>query len=240
LEGSKTDKEKEVLTGEKKASVLNYNYCYGNKKELIEQFNDVKMLNQKVTRTVAHIIISFAPGDKVSDNQMVEISSKLALKMGFDKHQYLAVKHNDTPTHNHLHIVLNRISFEGKTLSDSNNYKKIAEFCREMELEYKLQQVLSPSRFLSKHENKIPRSDARIEDCKKLVGEALLKSKDWDEFKYKLLSKGIMVEKGRGVTFIDEKKVRIKGSKIGFSFDKIDKHFSIKEPELKKSNSISL
>lgn len=227
---TKVEKEKFAETGIEKATVLKYNYCYGDRNELTQQFNDVKNLNQKMNRAVAHIILSFAQEDEVSNNQMIEIAHKLSIKMGFEKNQYLLVKHNDVG--NHLHLVLNRTSFEGKTLSDSNNYKMIAEFCREMELEYNFRKVLSPKRFLPKDQRDIPREDVRVLKCKAIINEALNHSTDWDELQYKLLAKGITMEKGRGVAFIDDKNVRIKGSKIGYSFDKIEKYFQNNENEL--------
>ena len=44
--------------------------------------------------------------------------------------QFIAIMHNDT-NHQHVHIVANRIGFDGKTVSDSNNYKRMADFCRQ-------------------------------------------------------------------------------------------------------------
>ena len=60
-----------------------------------------------------------------------------------------------------MHIVANRIGFDKKTVSDSNNYQKTAAFCRKMELKYNLQQVLSPRRYLSKEQRLLPRNDER-------------------------------------------------------------------------------
>lgn len=230
LQGNKGDQVKQKETGIEKATILKYNYCFGNKKELIEQFNEVKNLNTKVGRAVAHVIISFTHQDKVSNEQMVEIALKFSIKMGFDKNQFLAVKHNDME-HNHLHLVYNRISFEGKTVSDSNNYQKMCAFCREMEIEFGFEKVLSPNRFLPK-EQRVDRKDIRFETCKLIIQQTLNRCKSWDELRYNLLAKGIMMEKGRGIAFIDAKKVRVKGSKIGFSFDRI-------EDLLKKNQNVS-
>ena len=238
--GRKEDQQKFRTQGIQKSTLLSYNLCFGPKNDLIEQFNEVRKLNHKVSRAVSHTIISFAEEDTVSDQQMIEIAFKLSIKMNFDKHQYVAVKHNDTG-HQHLHIVSNRIScFSGKTLSDSNNFKIISGFCREMEKEYGFREVLSPKRFLPKEQRNTPRHDSRFEACKKIVHDVLKDCQNWDDLQYDLLAKGIMMEKGRGVAFIDDKAVRIKGSKIGFSFDRIDallnknqKVFEFNEPSLK-------
>lgn len=57
--------------------------------------------------------------------------------MGFEKNQYIAVEHIDT-NHQHVHIVANRVGFEGGVVSDSNNYRQMAQFCRKMEQQLNL------------------------------------------------------------------------------------------------------
>jgi hypothetical protein len=226
LAARKQDLELLKNTGLQKAVVLKYNNCFGNKNELIDQFNEVKMLNHKVSRAVLHLILSFDSQDNVRDSQMVEIVAKLEKKMGFDKHQYVAVSHNDTD-HRHIHLIINRISLERKTLKDSNDYKVVAEFSRQIELEYGFRQVLSPRRFLTKEDREKPRMDKRIEAFKELIRlEVIPKSKNWDDFQYNLIAKGATMIKGRGLLFVDEKGVRIKASKIGLSILQIENSFS--------------
>lgn len=41
-----------------------------------------------------------------------------------------------------MHVIANRIGFDKKTVSDSNNYQKTASFFRKMELKFNLRQVL--------------------------------------------------------------------------------------------------
>ena len=69
--------------------------------------------------------------------------------LGFENNQYVAIFHKDTE-HPHIHIVANRVGYDGKTVSDSNNYQKIARLCRKLELKHELKQVLSPNAFLPK------------------------------------------------------------------------------------------
>jgi len=71
---------------------------------------------------------------------MVEECGK---QLGFENNQYIAIHHIDTD-HQHIHIVANRVGFDGKTVRDSRNYQKIASYCRKMELKYELKQVLLP------------------------------------------------------------------------------------------------
>ncbi len=96
-----------------------------------------------------------------------------AKEMGFENNQYIAVSHIDTQ-HQHLYIVVNRVGYDGKVVSDSQNYKKIAAYCRKMEIRYDLKQVLSPRRYLKPEQRNIPRIDGRKEKLRVHIRECLL------------------------------------------------------------------
>ena len=151
-----------------------------------------------------------------------EMAEDCAKHFGFDKNQFIAVSHADT-SHQHLHIIANRIGFDKKTVSDSNNYKKMAAWCREMEQKYNLQQVLSPRKFLSKEMRQIPRSDARKTTLKNDISECLVSSKNYHEFEALMKQKSYQVIKSRGIAFVDNKGVYVKGSELGYSLATIEK-----------------
>lgn len=134
------------------------------------------------------------------------------------------IKENDTSSHQHFHIVANRINFEGKTsVSDSNSYRRMSEFFRKMELKYQLQQTLSPRVFLPKNQRLIPRNDKRKTTMKERIEEQVYQSKSVDEFMERLKYLGVDTIKSRGISFIDDKGVKLKGSEIGFSLAKVEK-----------------
>ena len=150
LNDKKQEPGKELVMKDR-AEVIMFNQCFGNQKELIDQFNAVRQLNPNLSKPVLHVTLSLALEDRLSKDKLMEMCEQCAREMGFEKNQYIAAKHIDTG-HLHLHIVANRIGFDGRTVSDSNNYKKIAAYCRKMELKYELKQVLSPRKFLSKEQ----------------------------------------------------------------------------------------
>lgn len=205
-----------------RAELISFNQCFGDKKELIEQFNQVRFLNPKLAKPVMHVILSLSPGETLNENTLLAMVEDCAKDLGFEKNQYIAVTHNDTG-HLHLHIVVNRIGFDGKTLSDSNNFKKIAACCRKMELQYNLQKVLSPRAFQPKEGRNIPRLDSRKEAMKTDIRISLLESYSYEEFESLLKQKGYEVIKARGIAFRDGKKMYAKGSELGFSLSKIEK-----------------
>lgn len=206
---------------EDRAKVIWYNQCFGSDKELIRQFHEVRLLNQKVAKPVLHITLSLVPGEEMTKEQWANIAESCAHHFGFAANQYVAILHHDT-THQHLHIVANRIGFNGKTVSDSNSYQKMALCCRKMERENNLQQVLSPTRFLPKEQRQMPRIDQRKEQLKESIKECLASSHSYGQFEERMQAMGYKISKGRGIAFTDEKEVKVKGSEVGYSWSRVE------------------
>ncbi len=205
-----------------RAEVLLFNQCFGDQKELIQQFNDVRNLNPKLSKPVMHITLSLAPGENLSKDKLMEMSQACAKDMGFENNQYVAILHRDT-SHQHIHIVANRIGYDRRTVSDSNSYKKIADYCRKMELRYGLKQVLSPRQFLPKEQRNLPRLDRRKEQLRQHIHQSLKESRNFQEFEQKINEKGYHIIKGRGISFIDDRKVKVKGSELNYSLQTIER-----------------
>ncbi len=205
-----------------RAEVLLFNQCFGNTKELIQQFNETRQLNQKLSKPVLHITLSLAPGERVEKSKLINMVQECSKEFGFENNQFIAITHNDTG-HQHLHIVANRIGFDKKTVSDSNSYKTMAAYCRKMEIKYELQKVLSPKKYLPKELRKMPRTDSRKETIKKDIQDALLVSKTYADFEKQMQQKKYQIMKARGIAFIDKKGVYVKGSEVGYSLATIEK-----------------
>ena len=151
-----------------------------------------------------------------------------AAAFGVAENQYICVLHKDTKEQ-HIHIAANRVGFNGKVASDSNSYKRMASLCRSLEKQYNLQEVLSPRAFLSPKDRLLPRHDQRKERLKQDIRQTLEKVSLYSAFEKQMQALGYKVIKGRGISFIDDKKVKIKGSEVGFSLAKIDRILSIKQ-----------
>jgi hypothetical protein len=205
----------------KQAQVICYNQCFGDRRELIQQFNEVRYLNPKQNRPVLHASLSFAHDDKLSNQDKIDIAQKLAKDLGFAASQYVVIEHHDKK-HQHLHVVANRVGFDAKTVSDSNNYQRMANFCRKMEIEYKLEKVLSPRKFQSQAQRQLPRQDIRKENLKQAVRQALKQSTSLKVFRGLVEQKGYAVEVGRGIAFTDAQQVRFKGSEVGYPMQQIE------------------
>lgn len=220
------------LQHQDRAEVLHYNNCFGDKYELASQFRDVAKLSKRVEKPVIHMSIRLAPGEQLSKNQLVEIGMECAKEFGLTDNQYICVLHKDTKEQ-HIHIAANRVGFDGKVASSSNNYKRMAALCRRLEKQYGLKEVLSPRAFLSPKDRLLPRHDSRKEKLKNDIRQALMMARTYQEFEQKMQALGYKVIKGRGISFIDNKKVKIKGSEVGFAWAKIEKILGIRT-ELEK------
>lgn len=205
-----------------RAEVLLTNYCCGSRGELVEQFRDVRGLNPRVEKPVLHISLSLSPEDHLEPHQFISLVRDLAQEMNFEKHQYLAVRHTDT-AHPHVHILVNRVGLDGKTLKDSNNYRQLASCCRKLEVRYGLKRVLSPRRFLPQELRFLPRRDTRKETLAGHIHRILSTCTSYEAFQSQMSALGYTVLKGRGFAFIDPGGVKTKGSEVGYSLGKIER-----------------
>lgn len=219
---------KDNVQHKNRAEVLAYNQCFGDKHELAEQFNDVRKLSRRVEKPVLHLSLRLAPGETVDKNKLLDIAEEMVKEMGVANNQYLVVQHRDT-NEQHIHIVANRVGYDGKAASSSNNYYKMDKLCRRLEIKHELGQVLSPRQFLPKELRHLPRHDIRKERMKKDIQQSLLTAKHYDDFATRMQSLGYKILKGRGITFIDDKKVIVKGSELGYSLMTIDKILQLKQ-----------
>ncbi|MCD0471473.1 MULTISPECIES: relaxase/mobilization nuclease domain-containing protein [unclassified Flavobacterium] len=216
------------LQHKERAEVLEYNKCFGNKYELTGQFKDVRKLSRRIEKPMLHLTLRLAPEDTLTKEQLREVGRECAKEFGIADNQYICVLHKDTKEQ-HIHIAANRVGFDGKVANDSNSYKRMAELCRRLEKKYGLQEVLSPRAFLSPKDRLLPRHDSRKEKLKADIQQTLKSVSSYLSFERQMRDLGYKVLKGRGISFIDDKKVKIKGSEVGFSLTKIEKILRHKE-----------
>jgi len=225
------DEKKNELVMKDRAEVILYNQCFGNDKELIQQFNEVRQLNPRLSKPVLHITLSLSQGENLPAYKLAEMARDCAQDLGFSNNQFVAVLHKDT-AHPHIHIVANRIGYDGKTVSDGNSYQKIAKLCRKLELKHELKQVLSPNAFLPKELRNYQRLDQRKVQLQVDIKQSLAGAQNYDQFEQKMKALKYDVIKMRGIAFRDQQKVYTKGSEVGYSLATIERILAQKQ-ELK-------
>jgi hypothetical protein len=219
---------KDGVSHKDRAEVLAYHKCFGDKYELTEQFKEVASLSKRCEKPVFHMTVRLAPGDRLSRGQLIALGEDLTKEFGVSENQYLMVYHKDTKQP-HIHIVANRVGLNGRAASDSNSYKRMAAFCRHQEKKFGLKEVLSPRQFLSGRERLLPRQDQRKLKLADDIRQTLQAAGSYREFESRMRELGYQVIKGRGIAFIDPKRVRIKGSEAGFPLSKIEKILALKQ-----------
>jgi hypothetical protein len=119
--------------------------------------------------------------------------------MGFDQHQYAIFRHYDAD-HPHLHILVNRIGYDGKVVSDSKDYQRSEHVLRKLEKQHGLTKVISSrqaqERAMTKNElemmkrTNVPSSKMQLQE---IIKDELSRKPDAAQFIQALESKGINV-----------------------------------------------
>jgi len=123
-----------------KGAVIGKNMVGDTPRELASEFGTVRQLRPGYQNAVVHVSLSAVPGEKLSDEQWREIGETYMMEMGLGDNQYVITRHTDTE-HEHIHIVANRIRFDGEPVNMSNDYQRNDQVMRQIERDYGLQQV---------------------------------------------------------------------------------------------------
>jgi hypothetical protein len=242
-----------VITGSYVSGLLNYleretseiidkNMFGESINELTTEFLLMSELNTRVSRNVKHLMLSFASEDEVSKNDIRKIVKEYLNDIGYKNNQYVAFLHNDTD-HKHVHIVVNKINYEGKNTHISFEKRKSREVIIALEKKYSLTRTALVSKdnekfFDLSYEELKQRLNSKgdvtlKQEAESLVKEALKESKNLEDFIKNLSSKNIRTEINsakNGIVF-EYKEHRFKGSSLSrkdFTYAKIVDYFDNK------------
>lgn len=129
---------------ESKGFLLDTNMGGSTPRALAREFGQIRGLRPELTRPVHHVSIALPPGERLSAEQWQAVGCFYLEGMGFTNNQYVMTRHTDAD-HEHIHILVNRITLDGKLVSDSKDYQRQEQIMRQLEKEYGLTQV-TPSK----------------------------------------------------------------------------------------------
>ena len=192
--------------------------------DIAHDFNLQASMRPNVQKPVCHTILSFSAHDseRLTDATMVKIANEYLHKMGYGDTQSLIVRHRDRQ-HPHLHICINRIGNNGKTISDHNEKYRSTKICRELTERYGLT--------LGKGKKAVNRHRLRGEDKLRYeifdgIKAVLPKSNNWKDFVTDLNKQGIATRfKTKGNTDVVQGIIFEKDG-CSFSGSKIDRSCS--------------
>ena len=184
-----------MLSKEKgKAMVLaSNNIGFTDQNLCVHEFALQASMRPNVQKPVCHTILSFSANDadQLTDDMMIKIANEYLEKMGYADTQSLIVRHSDRQ-HPHLHICINRIGNDGKTISDRNQKYRSTKICRELTERYGLT--------IEEGKQKVNRPRLRGEDKLRYeifdaIKTMLPQSKNWKDFVEGLEQQGIIFAK---------------------------------------------
>ncbi len=139
-----------------RAELLDLNFTVLDPKQVKQEVDLLRSLHPNLNRYVYHTSLNFSveEADQLDNEKLLSIAHDYLKGMGFTGNQFLIFRHYDAE-HPHLHVLANRISFDGSVVSDSNNYKRSEALVKKLEKKYNLRSVeqatsLSPDRASSK------------------------------------------------------------------------------------------
>ncbi|UPK72857.1 relaxase/mobilization nuclease domain-containing protein [Chitinophaga filiformis] len=83
--------------------------------------NDFEMSRQQLPdkrKAVFHGILSFYPGEQLTNEVLTQIGREYLEKLGITNTQYVITKHTDT-NHLHMHIIANLVNNQGRAIRDN-------------------------------------------------------------------------------------------------------------------------
>ncbi len=130
------------VLGKEGATHIGGNVSRYNAAALTHEFTQVSLKRSHLSRSVYHCALSLAPGETLSNATWRNVAQDYLMAMGFENSQYILVQHTDTESHQHVHIVANRVAMDGKTVSDSFDHYRAQSVVRAIEESYNLRPVL--------------------------------------------------------------------------------------------------
>ena len=124
------------------AKILDMTFTSGKEDSIMREVALVRMLRPNLQKYFYHTSLNFPPKENLGDEQMNIIANEYLNNMGFDQHQFAIFRHFDAD-HPHLHILVNRIGYDGKVVSDSKDYQRSEEVLRRLEKQHGLTEVIS-------------------------------------------------------------------------------------------------
>ena len=120
---------------QERVGCLTITNCHSNRPDaaVLEMLNTQAQNTRAQSDKTYHLILSFRPGEHVSDETLRAIESRICEGLGFGEHQRLSVAHHDT-NNLHLHLAINKIHPTRYTLHDPYKvYRTIGRLCDRLE-----------------------------------------------------------------------------------------------------------
>jgi len=124
------------------AKWLDTSFAQHDERTIMNEVKMIRVLRPNLAKYFYHTSVNFPPHENLKDEKMVTIAKDYLEAMGFNQHQYAIFRHFDAD-HPHMHILVNRIGYDGTVLSDSKDYQRSEQILRKLEKQHGLTEVIS-------------------------------------------------------------------------------------------------
>jgi len=212
------------VLNEEKANLLDSNLIVGENAYLIaQQMIRVSELNKRCAQPVSHFSLSFSKEELVNSRIMNSIAKDFLKEMGYkeDNNQSIIAEHTDTE-HQHVHIVANRVGFDGSILDNKYSKSKAVKVAKKLEKKYSILVAVQPAEGIKNSKIAKPERERMAVDLRK----AIANSTTIDEFisncsKFNIEAKPNIASTGKisGFSFqYENSKIKHKASQISNEF----------------------
>lgn len=153
------------------ATLLESSFVRMNEHDVMREIAMVRMLRPNLQKYFYHTSLNFPPEGNFPDKMMVKIAHDYMESMGFGQNQYAIFRHYDVG-HPHIHLMINRIGYDGSVVSDGNDFRRTEDILRRLEKKYRLRPVINsreaPERAATKNELELVRRKNKPSSKQKL------------------------------------------------------------------------
>ncbi|MDC7191502.1 relaxase/mobilization nuclease domain-containing protein [Phocaeicola vulgatus] len=219
-----------ILDKDKNAKVVAFEGLFMENKDTIAMsFNTQSQMNNKVSKPVGHIALSFSKEDepRLTNRVMAGITLEYMERMGIRDTQFFIARHFDKE-HPHVHIAFNRIDNNGNTISDRHERLRSTRICKELTKKYGLHMANGKENV---KRNRLKEPDKTKYELYDILKTEVGRCGNWNVLVVNLKRQGVEVHfkhKGQtdevqGVVFT-KNGYRFNGSKVDrrFSYSKIE------------------
>ena len=217
------------------ALLLGHNLFCSTLEEQTAAMIAVAEQSERVKKPMMHYAISLSPGEWLKASEWHRLTRRYMREMGYTDNQYLLVRHTDTPNHDHVHLVINRVQrVSGKVVCLHWDYYQSQGLVRQLEKQFNLSSVRSSwepfverlpgeEQALLSLPPEVQHRQVAKEQLRGVLNQSLMSSHSLEEFIRLVERRGMRVElkrsKGevRGIAFSYENE-RFTGSQLGSGY----------------------
>jgi len=139
-------------------------------RHLLLSFENYLLANKKTEKPILHISLNPSLEDNLTDEQFAELAKEYMEKMNYGNQPYVVFLHEDIERR-HIHIVTTCVDEQGRKISDTYEWRRSMQACRELEMKYHLQQV--PDQQNAETHHSLKKADYRNGNLKNQISNIL-------------------------------------------------------------------